>query len=74
MLKKTLLYESEETKELSTSQLQRMALLQQIELDKIQLERERLQISKMKNNCDKSTQTDDDLGEFLIFKISNENK
>lgn len=51
-------YETEETRDLSTTQLQRLVLLQQMELQKVQTEREKVQLEKEKillENLKKST-------------------
>lgn len=56
-------YESDETEDLKTSQLQRFVLLQQFELQKkFKLKKERIELRKQKTEfTEKETQTDPDL-------------
>lgn len=56
---KVLAYDTEETKDLTTSQLQRIVLLQQIQLNKMKIERQKSQNGeKLKTSVDVATQTD----------------
>lgn len=58
--KKVLLKETDETKDMTTPQLQRVVLLQQMELQKIQIEKEKMLLENLKKNCnDASTDTVD---------------
>lgn len=59
--KRLLAHETDETKELTTPQLQRLVLLQQYELQKLQIEKEQITIKKLKrDSVDKETQTQTD--------------
>lgn len=62
-------YERDETKNLSTPQLQRIVLLQQFELNKLHIEMENLKLQKLRKEFDdKATQTEDfNLTDYLVF-------
>lgn len=51
------LYETDETREMNLVQLQRVVLLKQLELQNLQIEREKRELEKYKGT-DRSTQTD----------------
>lgn len=59
-------YENDETKDMSTSQLQRVVLLQQLKLQQLQIEKEQKQLEMInKTYSDKEVQTD----EVVIIEI-----
>lgn len=70
ILKKVSEYDSECTKDLSTPQLQRIVLLQQMKINEMKIEREKIKLAEVKKTfCDQSTQTcAADCGYITIFE------
>lgn len=63
-------YEADETKDLSTPQLQRIVLLQQFKLNKIKIERQSLLLENMKKvTVEKSSQTDVNIDEYYTLMM-----
>lgn len=63
-------YECDETKNVSIPQLQRIVLLQQFEINKMKLEREKKLKESMSKNCkEESTQTtEEETGCFILYE------